>query len=126
MKKILLFLLLTLCVSCSSSNSKESNEITYKKISAKEAKEMMENEVIILDVRTQEEYDNEHIKNAILLPVQNIDSYSELLTNKDQTILVYCRSGNRSKTASKYLIQEGFTKVYDFGGINKWSYDTVK
>lgn len=103
-------------------------ETAYKKISAQEAKEIIESEdVIILDVRTQEEYNEGHIENSVLLPVNDISSKAEeILTDKDAIILVYCRSGNRSATASKQLIKMGYTNVYDFGGIISWPYEIVK
>lgn len=98
----------------------------YKKITPKEAKEMMVEDNLILDVRTQSEYDQIHIEGSLLLPVdQIIKGKLDSLPDKDQTILIYCRSGNRSKTAAKALIKAGYTDVYDFGGINKWPYDTV-
>ena len=88
---------------------------------------MQDKEVIIVDVRTQQEYDQYHIKNAILIPNETIDdTIVELLPNKEATILVYCRSGRRSKEASKKLIEIGYENVYDFGGINDWPYETVK
>lgn len=101
---------------------------TYQKITANQAYEMMQDkEVIIVDVRTQQEYDQYHIKNAILIPNETIDdTIVELLPNKEATILVYCRSGRRSKEASKKLIEIGYENVYDFGGINDWPYETVK
>ena len=102
-------------------------ETAYKKISAQEAKEIIESEdVVILDVRTKEEYNEGHIENAVLLPIDDISSKAEdLLRNKDAKILVYCRSGNRSATASKQLIKMGYTNVYDFGGISNWPYEIV-
>lgn len=104
------------------------NDTTYKKISAEDAKVIMDSEdVIILDVRTQEEYNGGHIENALLLPVTDIkDKADGILTDKDAKILVYCRSGNRSAAASKELISMGYTNVYDFGGISSWPYDLVK
>ncbi|WP_246345943.1 rhodanese-like domain-containing protein [Sedimentibacter hydroxybenzoicus] len=104
------------------------SKTVYKKISAEEAKSIIDSEdVIILDVRTQEEYDSGHIKNAILLPVTEIASKTgEFVPYKDAKILVYCRSGNRSATAAKDLIKMGYTDVYDFGGINDWPYGIVK
>ncbi|MGL5351954.1 MAG: rhodanese-like domain-containing protein, partial [Clostridium sp.] len=83
--------------------------------------------IIILDVRTLEEYNTGHIENSILIPVDELeDLASSKLVDKNQKILVYCRSGNRSKTASKILADLGYTKVYDFGGINSWSGELVK
>lgn len=100
----------------------------YKKISPEEAKEIIESEdVVILDVRTKEEYNEGHIENAVLLPIDDISSKAEdLLRNKDAKILVYCRSGNRSATTSKKLIKMGYTNVYDFSGINSWPYEIEK
>lgn len=103
-------------------------EAAYVKISAADAKKMMDAQsVIILDVRTPEEYQEGHIENALLLPVDTILKDAEkTLTDKTATLLVYCRSGNRSKTASEALIKLGYQQVYDFGGINSWPYDVVK
>ena len=97
--------------------------ITYTQISAEEAMELMESEedYIILDVRTQEEYDEKHIPGVVLVPNETIGKGEiKELPDKDQMILVYCRSGNRSKQASGKLIQLGYTNVYEFGGINSW------
>lgn len=101
----------------------------YIKISAQEAKAMMDTEedVIIVDVRTPDEYSQGHIPDAILIPVAQIRSLApELLPDLDQTILVYCRSGNRSETGAKTLIDMGYSKVFDFGGIQDWPFDIVK
>lgn len=93
----------------------------YKKITAEEAEQMMNDDVIILDVRTKEEYDESHIPNAVLIPNTDIANKADvMLADKEQTILVYCRSGNRSASAAKELISMGYKNVYDFGGINDW------
>ena len=83
-------------------------------------------EVIILDVREQDEYDSGHIPGAVLLPVGTIDetTAAEVIPEKDSTVLVYCRSGNRSKTASSAQAELGYTGIYEFGGINTWPYET--
>ena len=125
MKRILpllisLLLLLTGCGGTSADGS-------YQQITQEEAKEMMDSqEVIILDVREQDEYDSGHIPGAVLLPVGTIDetTAAEVIPDKDFTVLVYCRSGNRSKTASSTLAELGYTSIYEFGGINTWSYET--
>ena len=99
----------------------------YQQITQEEAKEMMDSqEVIILDVREQDEYDSGHIPGAVLLPVGTIDetTAAEVIPEKDATVLVYCRSGNRSKTASSTLAGLGYTNIYEFGGINTWPYET--
>ena len=81
---------------------------------------------IILDVRTEEEYDTEHIANAILIPDYEIKEKAEsILTDKDQLILVYCRSGRRSKNAASTLATLGYTNIKEFGGIIDWKYDTI-
>lgn len=106
--------------------SLESNlEDAYHKITAEEAKEMMdEGNLIIVDVRTEEEYTEAHIPKAILVPNESIDSsVTEVLPDKDEVLLVYCRTGVRSKQASDKLVELGYTKVYDFGGIVDWPYE---
>lgn len=129
MKRILpLFLLLLLLLTgCGGTASNASSESDYQQISQEEAKEMMDTQdVIILDVREQDEYDIGHIPGAVLLPVGTIDeeTAAEVIPEKDSTVLVYCRSGNRSKTASSALAELGYTNIYEFGGINTWPYET--
>lgn len=102
------------------------NGASVTKISAAKAKEMMESEdVIIVDVRTQAEYDEGYIPNAILIPNESIEGEPKELVDKDATILVYCRSGNRSAQAAKKLVDLGYTNVYDFGGIIDWPFEIV-
>ncbi len=101
-------------------------ENQYRQISQEEAKRMMDNqEVIILDVREQSEFDAGHIPEAVLLPVGSIteSSAAAVIPQKDSVVLVYCRSGNRSKTASQALVDIGYTGIYEFGGINTWPYE---
>jgi len=129
---IILASLLILTVSCSPDSGPDGN-ITIKpvaeyiKISAEEAKKMIENEnVTILDVRTREEFDEIRIAGAILIPDYVIRELAEaLLPNKEATILVYCRTGRRSELASRALIEMGYQNVYDFGGIVDWKYKTI-
>lgn len=103
-----------------------SSEAKYETITADKAKEMMDTkEVIVLDVRSQDEFNERHIENAINIDVNDIEKANGLI-EKDQTILVYCQSGNRSKKASKKLVKMGYKYIYDFGGINDWTYGTVK
>lgn len=111
------------------SGGQEETGMKYKQISQEEAKEIMANEdgYIILDVRTQEEFAEGHIPDAICIPVETItDSQPEELPYVNQKILVYCRSGNRSKQASEKLTAIGYTNIYEFGGINTWDGDVVR
>ena len=101
---------------------------SYRQISMEEAVSMMERETdyILLDVRTQDEYAQGHIPGAICIPNETIGT-EEIpeLPDKEQLILVYCRSGNRSKQASEKLVQLGYTNIVEFGGINSWTGETV-
>ena len=101
-------------------------ESSYQQITQEEAKEMMDTqEVVILDVREQDEFGAGHIPGAVLLPVGTIteDTAAAVIDDLDTVVLVYCRSGNRSKTASQALADLGYTNVYEFGGINSWPYE---
>ena len=98
----------------------------YVNITAEEAKQIMDTEegYIILDVRTQEEYDQGHIPSAIVISYEEITEKAEdVLTDKDQLILVYCRSGRRSKIAAEALVELGYTNIKEFGGIIDWPYE---
>lgn len=99
----------------------------YHKITAQQAKEMIgKGNVTVVDVRTKEEYDSAHIKGAVLVPNESIGSeMPKELPDKDAVLLVYCRTGVRSKQASDKLIEIGYQNVYDFGGIRDWPYGTV-
>ena len=100
----------------------------YQKISAEDAYEMMASqEVVVVDVRTREEYDGGHIENAVLVPNESIGSeMPEALPDKEATLLIYCRSGRRSKDAAEKLLSLGYQNVYDFGGVIDWPYELVK
>jgi phage shock protein E len=98
----------------------------YRKITPEEAKVRMDSgdEVLILDVRTREEYDEGHIPGAVLLPNEEIGREAPaLLPDKGAEILIYCRSGRRSAEAANKLVALGYTGVYDFGGIIDWPYE---
>jgi len=100
---------------------------TIRLITPSQAMEKMQQNpmAIILDVRTQEEYDEIRIPGAILLPDFEVEARAaEVLTNKDALILVHCRSGRRSQLTVKLLLSMGYTNVYDFGGIMSWPYET--
>ena len=105
------------------------NNVTYEQITAEQAKTIMDtgNDYVIIDARTEEEFAEGHIKNAILIPEYEIKDRAEKeLPDKDALILVYCRSGRRSKIASEELVKLGYTNVKEFGGIIDWPYKTVK
>ena len=109
-----------------SSDEGSEQEMTYEQISMEEAKQLMAGEegYVIMDARTIEEYANGHIPDAICIPNESIgDVMPEKLPDKEQLILVYCRSGNRSKQASQKLAELGYTNVKEFGGIMDWDGD---
>ena len=101
----------------------------FEQITQEEAKRIMDEngEAVILDTREQEEFDAGHIPGAILIPYTEIDNKAEeVIPDKDSLILVYCRSGRRSKIAAESLVKLGYTNVKEFGGIIDWPYETVK
>jgi rhodanese-related sulfurtransferase len=130
MKRIILLavVLLALLCGCAPQNEGESEKMTYTQISMDKAIEMMESEsgYIILDVRTVEEFNDRHIPGAICVPNESIgtEPIAEL-PQKDQLILVYCRSGRRSKEAAEKLAAMGYSNIYEFGGILDWTGETV-
>ena len=123
-------LLLFGCGEQSSTISKNAKEAIYMQITAKQAKEMIDKQEqdLIVDVREQAEYDKVHIPGAVLLPVGTIteETAAEVIPNKESVVLVYCRSGNRSKTAAQALTDLGYTQIYEFGGILDWPYEVEK
>ncbi len=126
--KLIAMLIVTMLVSGGCGNVPEKTDSDYKKISAEDAKNRMDEskDAIVVDVRTLDEYNEGHIEGAILIPNETItDTPPELLPDLDAEILIYCRSGNRSQQAAEKLIELGYTNVYDFGGIIDWPYDTV-
>lgn len=115
------FIILTLVVGCSNSKG------TIEKIEPEEVRalQMDATNFILLDVRTPEEYNEKHIPDATLIPLNELkDTAISLLPNLDQQIVIYCRSGNRSAQAAKLLSEMGYTNIYDLGGINNWPYET--
>ena len=101
----------------------------YEQITAEEAKKIMDSgeEHIVLDTREQDEFDEGHIPGAILIPYTEIENKAEeMLPDKDKLILVYCRSGRRSKIAAESLAKLGYTNVKEFGGIIDWPYEVEK
>ena len=126
MKKLVLILLIGLLLTACGQNRENEQEAVYMNITAQQAKEMMDSreDYIILDTRTQEEYQEGHIPGAIVISHDEIKQKAEtILTDKDQLIFVYCRSGRRSKLASEDLVALGYTNIYEFGGIIDWPYE---
>lgn len=124
---IIFFTIIVLLSGCAQPSG--SSTASYKQITQEEAKEMMTKDDghIIVDVRRQDEYDEGHIPGALLIPNESItDKKPEELPDLNQIVLVYCRSGRRSKEASQKLADIGYTKVYEFGGINTWTGEIVK
>lgn len=129
MKKLSLLLLAVLLLAACGQEKENAQEATYMNITAEEAKKIMDSQegYIILDVRAQEEYDEGHIPGAIVIPHTAIeDRAEEELPDKGQLILVYCRSGRRSKIAAEALVELGYTNIREFGGILDWPYETEK
>ena len=115
-------------VSVDSKEVKNEKKAEYKKITSDEAKNIMSTQkAIVVDVRSLEEYNEGHIPNAISVPLETIENEAETkLKNKDDLILVYCRSGRRIREAALRLIEKGYTNVIDFGGIQDWNGEVVK
>ena len=142
MKKLKKLLAVAICfatlglASCGGGNGEENppdseteKKNEYEQITSEQAKELMDTETdyIIIDARTQEEFDEGHIKGAILIPEYEIAQRAESeLPNKEALILVYCRSGRRSKIASQQLADLGYVNVKEFGGIIDWPYEVVR
>jgi rhodanese-related sulfurtransferase len=143
MKKVFLLLICSMCLcSCvvnekaysfyasfeSDTSFENAAEAVYRKISAEEARKIMEStdDFILLDVRTDEEFKEKRIDGAILIPNNEIAGRAGLeLPEKNAIILIYCRSGRRSAIAAKELVDMGYKRVYDFGGIIDWPYETT-
>ena len=126
MRKLILILLAVVLLTACGNKNENNQEAAYMNITAEEAKQIMDTETgyIILDVRTQEEYDESHIPGAIVIPNTEIETRAEQeLTDKGQMILVYCRSGRRSKQAAEILVTLGYTNIKEFGGIIDWPYE---
>ena len=128
MKKLVFLLLAVMMLTACGQDKENDQGAVYVNITAEEAKQIMDTEegYIILDVRTQEEYDQGHIPGAIVISHEEIAEKAEkMLTDKDQLILVYCRSGRRSKIAAETLVELGYTNIKEFGGIIDWPYEVT-
>lgn len=126
MKKLACIVLALMFLTACGQDKETKQEAAYMNITAEQAKEIMDTQqgYIILDTRTQEEYEEGHIPGAILIPHDQIKESAEvLLPDKDQLILVYCRSGRRSKLAAQDLLSLGYTNIKEFGGIIDWPYE---
>ena len=129
MKKLIFLLLAVMLLTACGQDKENDQGAVYVNITAEEAKQIMDTEegYVILDVRTQEEYDQGHIPGAIVISHEEIaEKADEVLTDKDQLILVYCRSGRRSKIAAEALVELGYTNIKEFGGIIDWPYEVEK
>ena len=130
LKGLIIMLILNLSLfSLTSCQTNSTDILSYDPISPEEAKTLMDTETdyIILDVRTAEEYAEGHIPNSVNLNHEDVPSKAEaMLPDKDALILVYCRSGRRSKIAAEALVELGYSNVKEFGGINDWPYEVVK
>ena len=129
MKKLIILLLAVMLLTACGQDKENDQGAVYVNITAAEAKQIMDTEegYIILDVREQDEYDSGHIPGAIVISHEEIaEKAEEVLTDKDQLILVYCRSGRRSKIAAEALAELGYTNIKEFGGIIDWPYEVEK
>lgn len=122
-KKIILTLLLSLFIFTGCNNSQK-----YFEIDSKEALQMMkeDKDALVLDVRSYAEYKQGHIKNAINVPQEEIKNIGKKIPNKNAKILIYCNTGRRAKLASDEMIEMGYTKIYNFKGLQYWPYEVVK
>lgn len=126
MRKMVLLMLTMILLTACGQDKENKQETMYVNITAEQAKGIMDTreDYVILDTRTEEEYNEGHIPGAILIPHDQIQEKAEaVLTDKDQLILVYCRSGRRSKLASADLVELGYTNIKEFGGIMDWPYE---
>ena len=126
MKKLIILLLAVMLLTACGKDKEKDQGAVYVNITAQEAKQIMDTEegYIILDTRTREEYEEGHIPGAIVISYDEIKEKAEqLLPDKDQLLLVYCRSGRRSKIAAEALVELGYTNIKEFGGIIDWPYE---
>jgi len=126
LKKLILFILLISLLFSAGCQTKDQSE-NYQSIKPEIAYKQLQQEknIILLDVRTLEEYNEKHIPGSLLIPVDVLkETVEELIKDKETKLFVYCRSGNRSTIAAEILVELGYTKVFNLGGINDWEYET--
>lgn len=120
MRKLIICLVVLLTITgCAKASVKEAISLNSKTVTSSEASSLIKDGAILVDVRTKEEYDEKHITDAVNIPLSEIEE-GNIDYDKSTTIIVYCRSGNRSLSAAKKLIALGYTNVYDLGSINNW------
>lgn len=120
MRKLIICLVVLLTITgCAKASVKEAISSNSKTVTSSEASSLIKDGAILVDVRTKEEYDEKHITDAVNIPLSEIEE-GNIDYDKSTTIIVYCRSGNRSLSAVKKLIALGYTNVYDLGSINNW------
>lgn len=122
-KKIILGVIISLLIFCGCDSENNEQDVEYKEISAEEVHEILDEDILIIDVRTKEEYVKSHIKNSMNIFVDNISMITHYNIPKDRKIIVYCNSGTKSYTAANALIALGYSNVYDMEGIEEWDYD---
>lgn len=116
MKKLLMLLILTLCITACSDNG-------YKIITSTEAQDLLKDGALLIDVRTTKEHDEYYIKDSINIPLDNIKGLTELVEDKETIIILYCQTGKRSKDAAKELAKLGYQNLYSLdGGLINWGY----
>lgn len=130
MKKVIVgFIVLCLFTGCGSSQKPKEETFKYHSISSEEVFREIENDesnFYIIDVRTLPEYNSGHIKKAINVPLDKMDTISEYVPSKEDKVIVYCQSGNRSREASLELLELGYQNVFDLGGIEDWNYEIIR
>lgn len=125
---VLILCLCLLCTGCASDSGNADETPLYSSITMEDAATLLEseNDYLLLDVRTEQEYFSGHIPGAMCIPNEDIDeTVVEILTDKEQVIFVYCRSGNRSKQAAEKLANLGYTNIVEIGGVKDWPGDLV-
>lgn len=128
-KRLFIYTFILVLISIISVSCKSITDTQYVSISAEDGAKMLKEDpdIIIIDVRTKQEFDEGHIDGSINIPdFELVSRIGEIVKDKNDTVILYCRSGNRSKQASLKLIEMGYKKIYDMGGLLDWPYETIK